>query len=374
MFLNLTGEFSNITSEANFISSEYMYDTTTNSKDGLNYGDYTIVTKINDTNNFLTTERISNQTTTEKINESIVPPILQFLFGFIGNVTAIGILIWSARRHQWKTFYRFVFALALTDLSGNILVYPIVLIRYASDFTYNFSESECHHISFMYSFAFLGSAMIVSAMSFDRFLAILFPFNYNAPTKNIRTHVLIGACWSVSAIICILPVIGVGKVKLFYPGSWCFIDFASHDSVDRVDTYLYAILGVIIFITTLTLNSAVIIAIGRKIYINRKNLGSYRRLKSDLYIVFFLLAIVIVFSICWVPLMAHMIRNINVPNPGDGKTELLVVRLAISNANIDPWIYIVLRRENLEFLERFTKRCRNTNNNTERSSNLESNS
>ncbi|KAK3088915.1 hypothetical protein FSP39_025391 [Pinctada imbricata] len=91
-------------------------------------------------------------------------------------------------------------------------------------------------------------------------------------------------------------------------------------------------------------------------YVNRKNLGSQKRIKSDIYVISFLLAIVTVFSVCWMPLMTFIIKIINHPNPKTGKEGLLVIRLAISNSNIDPWIYIVLRKENLEFVERLFKR------------------
>ncbi|KAK3088378.1 hypothetical protein FSP39_018442 [Pinctada imbricata] len=293
---------------------------------------------------------------TQKTYESIIPPSLQFLFGSGGNILAIVILVISSKRHRWKPFYRLVLALAITDLSGNILVYPFVIKRYSSDFTFEYPLALCQHISFMFSFAFLGSALLVMVMSLDRFMAILFPFTYHSPKKNVRTLIMIIICWILSAIVCILPIAGLGKVKRFYPGSWCFIDFASHERNDEVTTYIYTIVGLIVFILTLFLNAAVIFALCRKMYMNRNNSGHRKRVKSDIYIITFLLAIVIVFSVCWIPLMAHMIKNINIPDPKDGKTELLVIRLAISNSNIDPWIYIVLRRENLEFFERCCKR------------------
>ncbi|KAK3088920.1 hypothetical protein FSP39_025491 [Pinctada imbricata] len=229
---------------------------------------------------------------TQKINESIVPPSLQFLFGSGGNIIAIVILFVTSKRHKWKPFQRLVSALALTDLYGNILVYPFVIKRYASDFTYDFPYALCQHITFTFSFAFLASAMLVMMMSLDRFLAILFPFVYNVPRKILRTHLLIITTWLSSGIISILPIAGVGKVKLFYPGSWCFIDYANKENYGEIMTYIYAIIGIV-----------------------------------------------------------NMIKSINNPHSKEDKTELFVIRLAIANSNINPWIYIFLRKENLKLVE-----------------------
>ena len=53
-----------------------------------------------------------------------------------------------------------------------------------------------------------------------------------------------------------------------------------------------------------------------------------------------------------------MIININADNPSDGKLELLVGRLAVTNSVVDPWIYIVLRKENFEAVEKFYRKYR----------------
>ena len=59
-------------------------------------------------------------------------------------------------------------------------------------------------------------------------------------------------------------------------------------------------------------------------------------------------------------LQTRMLVNINSQHPSDGKMELLVARLAVNNSIIDPWIYIVLRKENFEFVEKMYKKCTGT--------------
>jgi hypothetical protein len=53
-----------------------------------------------------------------------------------------------------------------------------------------------------------------------------------------------------------------------------------------------------------------------------------------------------------------MLLNASSSDPKNGPEELLAVRMTISNAIIDPWIYIILRKENLDQIVRLIRRIR----------------
>ena len=251
------------------------------------------------------TETTNITTVTTPISESIVPPILQFLFGAGGNILAIVLLCCTWKSHGWRPFYRLVMGLAVTDLCGIIFVYPAVIAKYSSGFTLQYPKALCSHISFMFSFAFLASAFIVGAFSFDRFLAILFPFAYST-NKEKRTNITLIVIWLVSAFISALPIIGVGSVHNFYPGSWCFINFASNESSDKALVYIYSCVGILILIATVVFNLAVIFAVCVRCCKTTDGNVHAHRIKDDVYIVILLMGIVTVFSVCWVPLMVNI--------------------------------------------------------------------
>lgn len=69
--------------------------------------------------------------------ESPVPPVLQFVFGVLGNFMALLILVCNSPSHRWHPFYKLVAGLALTDGGGILLLYPPILTRYATNFTFN---------------------------------------------------------------------------------------------------------------------------------------------------------------------------------------------------------------------------------------------
>ena len=246
----------------------------------------------------------SNLTTKAKVWESAIPPALQFALGVIGNLIALVVLVTSAKSHKWKPFYRLVGGLALTDGGGILLVYPTVMVRYATDFTYDFPKILCNYSCFIYTFTLISSAMIVCAMSLDRFLAILYPFRYNTAGKERRTNITLIVIWIIGTAISCLPLLGLGSSFNYYPGSWCFLNFVGTSTLDRINSYIYSLFGFAILITTLTLNFIVIVTVCRGMNSDIK-LATKRRKKNDVFIVIFLLIIVSVFGFCWTPLMVR---------------------------------------------------------------------
>lgn len=243
-----------------------------------------------------------------KVWESAVPPGLQFALGVVGNLIALVVLVTSAKSHKWKPFYRLVGGLALTDGGGILLVYPTVMVRYATDFTYDFPKPLCDYSSFIYTFTLISSAMIVCAMSLDRFWAILYPFKYNTNTKNRRTNIMLISIWIAGAFISSLQLMGLGSSFNYYPGSWCFLNFVGITTMDRLSSYIYSLFGLSILLTTIGLNSIVILTVCRGMNSDiRQQQTARRRKKNDIFIVIFLMIIVTVFGVCWTPLMVSCI-------------------------------------------------------------------
>jgi hypothetical protein len=212
------------------------------------------------------------------------------------------VLVSSRKRHKWKPFYRLVAGLALTDGGGILLVYPTVMIRYASDFTYEFSKPLCDYGSFVFTFMLLSSAMIVCAMSFDRFMAILYPFKYNLIGKKYRANITLLVVWLVGTLVSSLHLMGLGSSFNYYPGSWCFLNFIGISILDRVNSYIYSIFGLIILFMIFFFNILVIVSLCKNFRTDSIISKSHRK-KTDIFNVVLLLVIVTVFTICWTPLM-----------------------------------------------------------------------
>lgn len=64
--------------------------------------------------------------------------------------------------------------------------------------------------------------------------------------------------------------------------------------------------------------------------------------------------------------------DLSTPNQG---TELLSLRLAVSGSIVDPWVYILLRKETLSYIHKMMRRCqRNYDVNLQSSTSLDMNS
>ncbi|XP_061166021.1 prostaglandin E2 receptor EP4 subtype-like [Saccostrea echinata] len=274
-----------------------------------------------------------------------VPVILLFIFGVFGNLAALLTLCSRSNSHEWRPFYRFVCGLAVTDGGGILISIPISEYQYLSRFKDPLSTPLCDYLAFVYMFTLMSSAMIVCCMSADRFIATYFPLLYNSPTKGRRANITLALLWVSSAILCSLHVFGLGSAKIFYPGSWCFLNFIDTDvPKNEVYTYIYAIVGVLAVIMTIILNFAVIAYFAYKTFRRKSSKSSFQGWR-EVHVIIFLLTIVTVLTSCWFPLMVNMLQHASKTISGEGETELLLVRLSLTNSVIDPWIYILFRRE-----------------------------
>lgn len=243
----------------------------------------------------------TNETTSVPNWPSPAPASLLLVFGVVGNILALVILFCSAKSHKWRPFYRFVCGLAITDGGGVFLSYPLVMVRYASQFQYDYPQPMCDYMAFILMFTILASALIVCAMSLDRFLAILYPHFYNKPTKNRRAILMIAGIWIFSAVMSSLHLMAGHKSLSFFPGSWCFLDFVHSDT--KAFAFLYSVTGILVLGTTAALNITVIFNVCRNIQQKKK-----KPKKKDIYIIAFLLLIVILFSSCITPLLVSISR------------------------------------------------------------------
>lgn len=261
----------------------------------------------------LTNGSFTNVTVTPK-GRKITPvsTATQFTFGVIGNILAIVVLVRSAKSHKWRVFYRLVGALAVTDLFGIVATSPVAFIVYANNLKWVGGQPLCDYLSFMLIFAGLATVFIVAAMSFDRFMAVWFPYAYNATMKKeslVNLGVL--SLWVVSFFIACLPLIGLGHNVLQFPGTWCFFDFFGTNINDKLFAYFYATVGIIMILMTAILNSLVIVmlakanrqhSIRRKASSSSSGRGGKSR-RNDIFIMIFLVVLMVVFATCWTPLM-----------------------------------------------------------------------
>ena len=256
-----------------------------------------------DNNNY----SISSVNTTSGWGVSPVPPAVTATFGIVGNIVAILVLFRSSRIHKWKTFYRLVCALAVTDLFGIISTTPVVLLVYANGIQFIGGQPVCDYLAFMMVFAGIATLLIVTTMSFDRFVAVWHPYAYSSTLTHKRIFVTLLLIWCIATMLGSLPIFGFGHNILQYPGTWCFFNFYSRQIVDSIFCILYSGVGLLVISLTTIMNILVSVKIRTTKRRPRKlSDHHYRTCRSNASQIIFLIAISVVFSICWLPLMVSI--------------------------------------------------------------------
>ncbi|XP_062587037.1 thromboxane A2 receptor-like [Saccostrea cucullata] len=151
---------------------------------------------------------------------------------------------------------------------------------------------------------------------------------------------------------------GVGQENLYFPGSWCYFDFVGNTTGNRVMSYIYALIGISILSVTSTINAITIYRIWRDPD-RLRYLEDTRRISGSLdsHVMIFISAVTVVFVILWTPLIVVVfLHAANIRNENN-EVELWFLRMTVCNAIVDPWLYIVLRKESLEKIIYILRQC-----------------
>ncbi|XP_033736818.1 prostaglandin E2 receptor EP4 subtype-like [Pecten maximus] len=300
-------------------------------------------------------------------NVTPVPSCITAGIGTLGNIIAILILFRSSKTHKWKTFYCLVLALTITDLVGILATAPVVLLVYANSIQFRGGQPVCDYLAFMMVFAGFATICIVTSMSFDRFLAVWFPYSYNTTVTRRRVVVTLLIIWSMAIVLGCLPIFGLGHNITQYPGTWCFFNFHSTLIMDSVFAILYASLGIGIITFTAVMNVLVSVKLKQqkrryscviKVSCSHQDQNPTRCLRSNVAQMIFLVSVTLVFAVCWLPLMIQVLLKQSQRSSGPNWVDLLTVRLATINQILNPWIYIILRKESLSYLSTKWKLCK----------------
>ncbi|XP_048759895.1 prostaglandin E2 receptor EP4 subtype-like isoform X2 [Ostrea edulis] len=205
-------------------------------------------------------------------------------------------------------------------------------------------------------------------MSLERFLAVCLPYFYKRSITKERVNIAIVLLYLISTTMAVMPILGFGENVNHFPGSWCFFDFFGQSLLQNIYSYFYASTGLLLISLTAVFNVILIVTLAREI--RRKELQdrnssihstcSRRRKRNDIYLMVFLTAILIVFGIFYSPLMVRVVLNQSGWTSLCESCDLLAIRLASFNQILDPWVYILLRRENIICFVKRTRRFKLT--------------
>nr|XP_032818416.1 prostaglandin E2 receptor EP2 subtype-like [Petromyzon marinus] len=199
-------------------------------------------------------------------NSTFIPPTYNatssavvFTVGVSGNIIALALLL-SARRATKRTaFYALVFGLTLTDLLGSSLTGPVPLTAYAHNKTVVAlgGHALCGYLSFMLLFFGVATLAILCAMAVERYLSIGHPYLYERVVRRASAWTAIRLSYLLSLALCLPPLLGFGQVKLYEPGTWCYVDMKASGGWDAAYSVLYAAILAALCLTIIVCNASV---------------------------------------------------------------------------------------------------------------------
>ncbi|MBN3275151.1 PE2R4 protein, partial [Polyodon spathula] len=279
-----------------------------------------------------------------------------FAVGVLGNLIAIVVLCISKKEQKETTFYSLVCGMAVTDLLGTCFTSPVVIATYVIN-RWPGGDSLCQFFSF--SMLFFGSAgmSILCAMAVERYLAINHAYFYSHYVDRAMAKVVLMAVYLSNAVLCAMPSFGFGKHIRHFPGTWCFLDWRASDALSASYSYLYAGFMVFLIAVTVLCNLAVcgsLVRMSQRARLVRAEVsaqGSSRRgrrfprlpqVASATEVQMFWLLIFMTVQIFMNQLYGP--AKILAGGKPDYHSDLMAIRFASFNPILDPWVYILCRK------------------------------
>ncbi|VDI32723.1 Hypothetical predicted protein [Mytilus galloprovincialis] len=295
-----------------------------------------------------------NTTNTSKFVPADSEPIFSIVglsLGVFGNLLALIILVKSAHIHKWKVFYKMITTLSYVDLTGISFLSPIVIAVYTNEMNWVGGKELCHFFSFMLIFSSMCTCLIIAAMALDRYVAIVHPIKYRTIPKDRLVKFVIAGILLFSAFVSCFPIMGIGHNVVHFPGSWCFSNFYDSFIDCAIFAYFYSITILLLVIMTATLNIWALakLIVGKRSNVRRGSNTARSKRHIDVYIMILLIVIFVVFAVCWSPFVVRIIIT-QITGRHDKMVDLVTLRIASFNQILDPWVYLLFRRESLRRL------------------------
>ncbi|XP_044309434.1 thromboxane A2 receptor [Varanus komodoensis] len=295
----------------------------------------------------------------EEDGGQIRSPWFSLVFGIIGlcsNLFALCVLVNSSRKMHSRSrssFLVFLCGLVVTDLMGLLVTFAIVIPYHFTHFDWRDVDPGCHLCNFMgVVMVFFGQCPLLlgATMAGERFVGINRPFSRSTSMPKRRAWTLVGLVWALGFAFSLLPILGLGDYSLQYPNSWCFLTLV-HDARNMAFCLMFALLGLLCVGLSFLLNTISVVTLCR-VYHDAE--AVQRRRDSEVEMMVQLVGIMIIATVCWLPLLILIAQKAlqgppvgvatnQIPHETE-KMLLISLRVATWNQILDPWVYILFRR------------------------------
>nr|XP_034377803.1 neuromedin-U receptor 1 [Arvicanthis niloticus] len=251
--------------------------------------------------------------------------LLIFVVGTLGNGLTCTVILRHKTMHTPTNFY--LFSLAVSDLLVLLVGLPLELYEMRHNYPFQLDASACHFRILLFETVCLASVLNVTALSVERYVAVVRPLQAKSVMTRAHVRRMLGAIW-VLAILFSLPNTSLhGLEQLYVPCRGLVSDSVTCTLVRPLVFYklVVQITALLFFCLPMVTISVLYLLIGlrlrrermllqeevkdRKTTTARKN--SHRRIqlrdRGQGQVIKMLIALVVVFGICWAPFHADRV-------------------------------------------------------------------
>ncbi|XP_055969269.1 thromboxane A2 receptor [Sorex fumeus] len=278
------------------------------------------------------------------------------LVGMASNLLALKVLAGARQGSSYprSSFLTFLCGLVLTDFLGLLVTGAIVVSQHAVLFDWQAVDPHCRLCRFMgvvMVFFGLCPLLLGATMASERYLGITRPFSRPALGSQRRAWGTVGLVWATALALGLLPLLGVGRYTVQFPGSWCFLTLGPEPG-DVAFGLLFVFLGSLSVGLSFLLNT---ISVATLCHVYHGQEAAQQRPRDcEVEMMVQLTGIMVVASICWMPLLVFIAQTVLQTPPAMSpsgqlsrateKQLLIYLRVATWNQILDPWVYILFRR------------------------------
>ncbi|XP_078365189.1 neuropeptide FF receptor 2-like [Oculina patagonica] len=208
-----------------------------------------------------------------------------------------------------------------------------------------FGHALCKLKSVVMALSALVTTQSLATMAVDRFIVVFFPLR-RIITRQVACGI-IGIIW-VSSIVFTVPMVFLASVQDFKGSNICYLTFWESESVEIYFVAIFVLFKCAPLVIQGVLYTAVMLKLclretpGNELHI--PNHHHYHTEKMNRRIIAMLVAIVLLFAVCWLPLwIENMLCFQNFSNSICTSPDVyfLVWFLAYSKSAINPCIYFI---------------------------------
>lgn len=302
---------------------------------------------------------------TEKFCKTVAYFIIMFS-SLIGNVLVICVVIIN-RQMRTVTNYLIV-NMAVADLLITVFSMPVtikLLVTGHMDWSSGvFSNILCKLIPFTQSLSIASSVLTLTAIAFDRFLAVMFPLKRYMPFQV--SYGIMVIVWIVGIAVN-SPILYAQRV-IMRNGKWFCLEIWTPAFTEEASKHFTIVIFVVFYLVPLLTMSILYSFIVLKLWVrkvpgNQTAENQRRSDKSKKKVLIMLMTVVILFALCWLPVyisqFIYFFDKENFPCGPPAVLSFMGYFLGHANSAINPTIYAIFNSNFRKgFIDIFLCRCR----------------